>query len=129
MNECAREITWAGGTHVFNLNHPSVIKMMGDGHIGVPAAFVMLGYGTGSLLKGQYGDTPAACLKRFDESVYSIDDVERIIALGLYGGGVAAAEAAALVEKHVRGQAIAPSAIIAYEILAALFIGAQKAEA
>lgn len=129
MNECAREMTWAGGAHVFNLNEPTVIKMM-LGNLGpMPTAFVLAGYIGGPMLKGQFGDTPAACLKRFEQSVYSTDDIERIIALGLYGGGsVGAADAIALVDKHVKGKPLAPSALLAYEILGALFIGA-KAEA
>ena len=40
-------------------------------------------------LPGQYGNTPAACFRRFEEGVYSISDVERVIEWGLIGGGTA----------------------------------------
>jgi len=112
MNDCARELTWAGGKHRFNLNTPWVRQNLSVR--GLP---------------GQFGDTPAACLKRFDESVYSLQDVERVIRLGLVGGGMSDADARKLVKDHVSGAPVAPSALVAFEVLAALFVGAKNADA
>lgn len=112
MNECAREITWAGGTHVFNLNHRSALLRMQI--IGLP---------------GQYGRTPAAAFRRFEEGVYSTDDVERIIEWGLIGGGMSSRDAAAVLDTHVRMKPLASNALVAANILAALFIGAEHADA
>lgn len=125
MNPCSREITWSGGTHTFNLNDPRVLKVLN----GVSDAPKMLRTRTGALeldpLRGQYGDTPAACLRRFEEGVYSIPDVERVILYGLWGGGMKFADAADLVEKFVRGQPIAANAVVACEVIARLFVGDQ----
>lgn len=106
---CAREITWAGGTHRFTLNHTWVRNVLA--FRGIP---------------GPNGNTPAACLSRFDGANYSTDDVERIIELGLIGGGMPEREVEALLDAHVRSQPIAPNAIIAGEVLSALFIGDVK---
>ena len=112
MNECAREITWAGGKHVFNLNDKRILLMMQVR--GLP---------------GQYGNTPLACLRRFEEQTYSIDDVERVMELALMGGGMSRQAANALLDIHVRCKPIGPNAVIAFEVLAALFIGAANASA
>lgn len=112
MSKCAKSINWAGGTHVFDLNSPRVAWMLGK-----------------SPFPGQFGDTPAACLRRFEESVFSPVDVERIIEMGLIGGGTGRNEAAGLVASHVRGEPIAANALIAYEILANLFTGANNVDA
>jgi len=79
----------------------------------------------GPALAGQFGATPSACLKRFEEGVYSIEDIERVILLGLIGGGAPPATALDLVKCHVRGKPLAKNAVVAYEILGALFIGAK----
>jgi hypothetical protein len=112
MSECARELSWAGGKHRFDLNTPWVRQNL-----------AMRG------LPGQFGDTPAACLKRFDEGVYSQQDVERVIYLGLIGGGTADADARKLVRDHVAIGPISPNAVLAFEVLTALFIGAANANA
>ena len=73
MNEaskCARIVTWAGGTHTFDLSHPYVWNVLSIR--GLP---------------GPNGATPVACLARFDSGTYSLDDVERVLELGLIGGG------------------------------------------
>ena len=105
-DDCAREIVWAGGTHIFSLNHPWVKRFLSVR--GLP---------------GQFGDTPAACLRRFHETVQSDADVERIMELGLIGGGLTRPEASALLDQHVRGKPIAPNALIAFQVIAALFVG------
>lgn len=112
MNECAREITWAGGKHLFNLNDKRVLLMM-----------------TVRGLPGQYGNTPAACFKRFEEGIYSIDDIERVIELGLIGGGMSARAANDLLNAHVRQKPLASNAMLAANVLIALFIGAEHADA
>jgi hypothetical protein len=107
-NHTAREIKWAAGTHKFDLGHPWVWNVLSIR--GLP---------------GPNGATPAACLARFHDGTYSLDDCERVIELGLIGGGKTRPEATALVNFHVRGKPIAPLALIAFEILGALFIGAS----
>ena len=111
-DKCARVITWAGGSHTFNLNHPWVRNVLS--FRGLP---------------GPNGDTPAACLSRFDESNYSIDDVERVLELGLIGGGMSRRDADAVLAAHVRCKPLAPNVMIAIEVLAALFVGDANAPA
>jgi len=103
-----KTITWAGGSHAFDLTSRRVSWMLLQAQHPFP---------------GQYGSTPAACLKRFDESVYSPDDIERVIRLGLIGGGLSETDADALVGTHVRGNPLAPNASVAFEMLASLFFG------
>lgn len=112
MSDSAREITWAGGAHTFDLNSPRVSWMLKAHHRAFP---------------GQYGDTPAACLRRFDEQVYSPDDVAAVLRIGLIGGGLKEAEAEALIATHVSNQPLAPNAAVAFEVLAALFVGVTDA--
>ena len=88
---------------------------------------LLLRFVAGKPLEGQHGATPAACLKRFIEQVYSVSDVENVIALGLIGGGMDTDDAFDLVAKHVTGQPLAANALIASEVIAALFVGAQEA--
>jgi hypothetical protein len=109
-DKCARAITWAGGSHTFNLNHPWVRNVLS--FRGIP---------------GPNGDTPAACLSRFDAGTYSIDDVERVLELGLIGGGMTRREADAVLMAHIRGKPLAPNVMIALEVLAALFVGDANA--
>lgn len=129
MTECGRRLKWAGGEHDFDLGAPRALKILAGDLGGIPHAFICRGYfyAVGGALDGQFGDTPAACLKRFEQGVYSIQDVERIIEIALYGGGMSAGEAVARVDKHVRGRPLAANALIAYEVLAALFVGAKNA--
>ena len=95
---------WAGGEHVFNLNHPyvrSVLDIRG--------------------LPGDYGRTPAACFKRFEQGVFSTEDVERVIYLGLIGGGLSIKEASTLVDQFVRSRTVLENSVTAFSILATLF--------
>lgn len=95
---------------MFDLNHPRSAWMLQQQQLPFP---------------GQYGDTPAACLRRFEEGVYSPTDIESIFRIGLIGGGLGVGEADALVNEHVRGQPIAQNAVIAVEVLSNLFTGAD----
>jgi Phage tail tube protein, GTA-gp10 len=110
MSKCAKTINWNGGTHVFDLNAPRAAWMLQLRQSPFP---------------GQFGDTPAACLRRFEEGVYSPTDIEQIFRIGLIGGGLTADEADSLVGQHVRGQPIMQSAVIALNVLSNLFTGAK----
>lgn len=112
LDECARELAFAGGKYVFNLNEKRTRLILQ--HRGLP---------------GQFGNTPGACLKRFENSVYGIEDVERVLELGLLGGGTPPREVERLLNEHVRSKAIAPNAEIAVQVLVALFTGAAVASA
>ncbi|MEY9590593.1 hypothetical protein ABIA06_002884 [Bradyrhizobium yuanmingense] len=85
-NPCAREIKFAGELRTCNLNDPIVLDTIAGGHTMRNLSLLMKFSGQRPLV-GQYGDTPAACLKRFLEQVYSVSDVENVITLGLIGGG------------------------------------------
>ncbi|SFH83716.1 GTA-gp10 family protein [Bradyrhizobium sp. cf659] len=74
--------------------------------------------------RGINGYSPAVVLTRFLDNSYSPDDVERVIELGLIGGGMAERDVEALLSEHVRGKPLNPNLIIATRILAALFAGA-----
>jgi hypothetical protein len=74
---------------------------------------------------GQYGPTPAAAFKRFDEGVYAPNDIEQVLRLGLIGGGLSENKADALIAEHVTGQPLAANAVVAFNVLAALFVGEQ----
>jgi hypothetical protein len=110
MSKCATTVNWNGGTHVFDLNHPRASWMLQQRQSPFP---------------GQYGDTPAACLRRFEEGVYSPTDIEAIFRIGLIGGGLSENEADRLVSEHVRGCPVAENAVIAVEVLSNLFTGAK----
>jgi hypothetical protein len=110
--KCARAVTWAGGTDIFDLSHPWVWNVLSVR--GLP---------------GPNGSTPAACLARFHDGTYSLDDCERVIELGLIGGGLTRPEATALLNAYVRGKPIAPSALVAIGVLASLFVGDENASA
>ena len=124
MSECAKEIEWAGGKHVFDLGDPrlrAVLSGERERHLfrtrrGVRAL---------EPLHGQFGSTPAACLKRFEDAVYSQADVERVMLYGLWGGGKTFVDADDLVEEFVRSKPIAPNALVAMTVLAAVFVGAE----
>lgn len=111
MSDSAIEITWAGGTHVFDMNSRRVSWMLQQSRHPFP---------------GEYGDTPAAALRRFDETLYSPDDIERVMRIGLLGGGLTEVEAEQLIAAHVRNQPLAPSAMVATAVLSALFVGASS---
>lgn len=121
MNECSREIEWAGGTHTFNLNEPKVLAILSRS----PDAPRCARTRSGVLDLRPLDGSPAATLRRFDESEYSIADVERVILYGLWGGGLSLSDAEALVAEHVTGKPLAHSAQVAFAVISALFIGAQ----
>jgi hypothetical protein len=126
MNQCAREVTWAGGVHVFNLNDPRVLKVLNGDPEAVKILRTRTGVFTLEPLRGQFGDTPAACFRRFQEGVYSLPDIERVLLYGLWGGGIKFGEADALVEEFVRNRPIHQNAVIAFGVLADLFVGASN---
>jgi hypothetical protein len=97
-------IIWSGGEHIFNLNHPWVRNVLSVR--GLP---------------GDYGSTPAACFKRFEQGIFSSDDAERVIELGLIGGGMSRAEAEELVDRHVRTKPVLENSATAFSVLATLF--------
>jgi len=110
MSDCARIIEWAGGTHTFDLGHPWIAKVLS--FRGFP---------------GSGGSSPAACLARFENQNYTADDIEAVIRLGLIGGGMDEAAAQAVIINHVYGKPLGPLAIIAFEVLGALFVGKPDA--
>lgn len=101
-----QEIEWAGGKHVFNLNTPRIRMMLSV--MGLP---------------GHGGNTPAACVRRFEEGTYELSDVERIIQFGLLGGGMAPRDVNDLLDMHVRSAPLTPNAALAAKILIHLFMG------
>jgi hypothetical protein len=131
-NRCARQISFAGKVRTFNLNDPKVFAMIAGGaklkQVSRMITIARLGIGRAPLA-GQYGDTPAACHKRFLEKIYSATDVENVITLGLIGGGMAEDQAFALVDEHVVGNPLEANALIASETIAALFADAGDAQA
>jgi hypothetical protein len=78
---------------------------------------------------GQYGNTIAAVLKRFDDQVYSPADIEAVFRVGLLGGGMPETDVETLITEHVHGQPLAPLALIAFGLVTAVFIGAEDASA
>lgn len=123
MNPCAREIEWAGGKHTFCLNEPKVLAVMA-GASGAPrCARVKSGVLELPTI------VPAACFKRFQDDAYTVADIEHVILYGLWGGGLPLSAADELVAQHVRGQPLGASAMVAFEVIAALFIGAADAGA
>jgi len=125
-NPCARTIMFAGEARVFNLNTPKTLAAMSAGNLlnDMPLA---MKFGGRAPLEGQYGNTPAACLKRFLQTEYSVSDIENVIALGLIGGGMSVDAAFDLVAEHVTGKPLAANAVIASEVISALFVGAAEA--
>jgi hypothetical protein len=113
--DTVKPIVWAGGTHAMNLNTTwtrAVLSVRG--------------------LPGDYGSTPAACFKRFEQGIFSTDDVEQVIYLGLIGGGLSREEADDLVDRHVRSRPVLENSATAFSVLATLFtsdIGDQEGEA
>jgi hypothetical protein len=99
-----KPIIWAGGSHPMTLNHPWVRNVLSVR--GLP---------------GDYGSTPAACFKRFEQGIFSTDDVERVIELGLIGGGMSRAEAESLVDRFVRSRPVLENSATAFSALATLF--------
>ncbi|WP_375763085.1 gene transfer agent family protein [Bradyrhizobium sp. Pha-3] len=106
---CAQTITWGDQAYTVNLNHPWVRRVLSFAGVnGKPPATLLLGFETGS---------------------YTIEDVERILELGLIGAGVSEREADQLLNDHVRTKPIAENAGTAAAILFALYAGKPNADA
>ena len=125
-NECARQIQFAGELRTFNLNSADVLSTIAGSH-DIRNLSLLMKFQGRPPLEGQYGSTPAACLKRFIQSEYSVSDIENVIALGLIGGGASVDEAFRLVAEYVTSKPLAANALIASEIISALFVGEQEA--
>lgn len=104
MSETLKPIKWAGGEHAMTLNHPWVRNVLSV--CGLP---------------GDYGNTPAACFKRFSSDLYSIEDIERIFYLGLIGGGMTIRDAQAVVEKEISTRPLLETGPVAMAVLSTLF--------
>ena len=103
VDPCARTVQWGEATYPLNLSHPWVRRVLDyRGVNGKPTPAVLLGFGSGA---------------------YSIEDVERVLELGLIGGGMAEPEAGALLDAYVRGKPIAANAGIAADLLGGLYMG------
>ncbi|WP_234680792.1 GTA-gp10 family protein [Bradyrhizobium monzae] len=103
IDPCARTITWGEETYGLNLNHPWVRRVLSyRGINSKPAASLLLGFETGA---------------------YSIDDIERILELGLVGSGMPERDADKLLDQHVRGKPVAANAAAAADLLMALYVG------
>src|SRR5690348_12814841 len=110
IDQCAREVTWGAQTYPLNLNSKWVRNVLS--YRGLP---------------GPNGiSSPADCLSRFESGNYSIEEVERILELGLIGAGMNEQETDQLIEAHVRRQPIANNAGVAAGLLVALFVGNQS---
>ncbi|MGY3575290.1 GTA-gp10 family protein [Bradyrhizobium sp. USDA 4504] len=106
---CARDITWGDRNYALNLNHPWVRRVLSYAGVnGKPPATLLLGFETGS---------------------YTIEDVERILELGLIGAGTSEREADQLLNDHVRTKPIAENAGAAAAVLFALYAGKPNADA
>lgn len=77
-------------------------------------------------LPGDYGSTPAACFKRFNEGTFGTDDVERVIELGLIGGGMSRRVADDLVERFVRSRPVLENQATAMRVLMTLFTNPEQ---
>jgi hypothetical protein len=106
---CARTITWGNEAYTLNLNHRWVRNVLN--FRGLP---------------GVNGNSPAAALARFEAGIYSIEDVERVLELGLIGAGMSERDADNLLDQHVRGKPIGENAGSAAALLVALYIGVGK---
>ncbi|MCA6124569.1 gene transfer agent family protein [Bradyrhizobium sp. WSM 1704] len=109
-SKTSREITWAGGIHTFDLGDRWVRRVLDYRGIRNPM------------------DTPAACLQRFEAAQFNDTDIERVIELGLLGGGASEKDVEDLLDQHVRSQPIASNAILAHAVLNALiYVGDAEA--
>lgn len=106
VDPCARAITWGEQTYDLNLNHPWVRRVLS--YRGIP---------------GPNGNSPAACLARFEAGNYSTDDIERVLELGLIGAGMPEVHADKLLDQHVRGKPIASNAGAAAALLIGFYVG------
>jgi hypothetical protein len=111
MSEIKKPINWSGGEHAMTLNHPWVRNVLSIR--GLP---------------GDYGSTPAACFKRFEQGIFATDDVERIIYLGLIGGGMTTRQSDDLIDRFVRSRPVLENSGTAFAVLATLFTDAPDNE-
>jgi len=116
-DDCARVLQWAGGENYFTLNHPYVLRSL-EGDMGT-----LMGP-DGKVNANKPGEIISR-LKRFENNTYSLRDVSDTIWHGLYYD-VGRKEADRLIAAHVAGKPIAENALLAYQLLTALFVG--KAE-
>lgn len=100
---CARSITWGDQTYPVTLNNKWVRDVLS--------------------FRGINGKQPTACLAGFEIGAYSIDDVDRILELGLIGAGMAERDVDRLLEANVRSKPVGDNARAAADVLAALFVG------
>jgi hypothetical protein len=100
---CARTVEWGGQTYNLNLNHRWVKRVMD--------------------YRGINGKAAAALLFGFEIGNYTADDCERILELGLVGGGMDERDAEKLIDAHVRGKPLGTSAAAAADVLGGLFMG------
>jgi hypothetical protein len=105
-------VTWGGTTYNLTLNHAWVRNVLS--FRGIP---------------GDNGSSLASVMNRFETGSYSLEDVERVLELGLIGSGMSEGDANALLDQHVRSQPIAGNAGVAAGLLVALFMGASRADA
>ncbi|OAF13921.1 GTA-gp10 family protein [Bradyrhizobium neotropicale] len=103
VDPCARTITWGEQTYGLNLNYPWVRRVLS--------------------YRGINGKPPASLLLGFETGAYSIDDIERILELGLIGSGMSERDADKLLDQHVRGAPVAANAAVAADVLMALYVG------
>ena len=106
MNEpdpCALTITWADRTIPATLNHPWVRNVLS--------------------IRGISGKQPDLLMLAFGAGAYTIDDVERVLELGLIGAGMPEREVEQLLDAHVRRRPIGENARSAADLLAALYFG------
>jgi hypothetical protein len=108
-DDCARTLKWGETEYSLTLNHPWVRNVLS--HRGIP---------------GDNGASLAAVMSRFETGSYSLDDVERVLELGLIGAGMSERDADALLNQHVRTKPIADNAGVAAGLLVALFMGAPR---
>lgn len=109
IDECARTVNFGETEYKLTLNHPWVRNVLN--YRGIP---------------GENGSSLASVTNRFESVAYSIEDVERILELGLIGGGMSEKDADAVLNQHVRGQPLVDNAGIATGLVVALFMGANK---
>lgn len=100
---CARTIAWGDQTYDLNLNHPWVRRVLN--------------------YRGINGKPPASLLLGFETGAYAIDDIERILELGMIGSGMLERDVDQLLAQHVRGKPIAANGAAAADLLMALYVG------
>jgi hypothetical protein len=128
LTSCGRSERFAGQERDFDLGQRYVLCVL-SGDPGSAQTEWMMRYGMEAPLTGQYGDTPAACLKRFENGVYSIRDVEILLSLGLWGGGMPLSDAIRLSNENVRGKPLGDHAALAFRVLGSLFVGGANVRA